>query len=132
MTMKSTLTTAATRQVRAFGLILLLMLAGLSTVQAGDPPRATTSSAPAIESLRKSLIAALPFPSELASAGAGNQVQLSFMITEDRKLDVIRVEGSNYALNRFVLDQLDGISMTRYGSFIGKMIKIKLSFTPSN
>jgi hypothetical protein len=122
--MKSTLISAISRQARMFSLLVLLSLVGLSSVQADGHNRIA-------DGLRKTLIAAMPFPAgAIATPEQSNTVQLSFMITEDRKLDVIRVEGSNRELNRYVLDQLDGIAMNRYSSFIGKMIKVKLSFEP--
>jgi hypothetical protein len=122
--MKSTLFSAIGRQVRLFSLLAFLGLSSFSAVQADGHNRI-------VDGLRKTLVAAIPFPSEITAAEQSNTVQLSFMITEDRKLDVIRVEGGNIALNRYVLDQLDGISMTRYGNLIGKMVKIKLNFEPA-
>ena len=122
--MKTTLFSAISRQARMFSLLALLSLVSISSVQADGHNRIA-------DGLRKTLVAAIPFPADLATPEQSNTVQLSFMITEDRKLDVIRIEGGNIALNRYVLDQLDGIAMTRYSGLMGKMIKIKLNFEPT-
>ncbi len=119
--MKSTLISAVNHRIRVIGLLILLTVVGISNVQADGHNRIA-------DGLRKTLMAAVPYPSGIEHIQEVNAVQLSLMITEDRKLDVIRVEGGNIALNRYVLDQLDGISMTRFGGLVGKMIKVKLSF----
>lgn len=123
--MKHLLSTSLTTRFCTLILAFLLSTCAVNPLKAHGTEEVLDSG---YSKLRNTIVAAIPFPHDLENIEELSSVTIAFTITEGKLLDVLQIQGDNRELIGYVHEQLDGLSMQRFGAFAGKTIKIRVNF----
>lgn len=116
------------RRSLSISMIALALLFSATTIQAASPGGGEAAMETTKKELRHTIKSAIEFPEGIYPQPSDDGVVVRFRIGRDNTLHVLKVEGKNPSLNRYVSGSLEGLDLDEFAKLKGRNIQLKISF----
>jgi hypothetical protein len=113
------------KSIKTRRIMLIVLLAGILAVPG---VQAASPAAMAAKNIRQKFVEVVRNPADLQNILVGGEVEVLFTVSEEGKIDIKRLEGSNKEIEDFVRDKISSIPCNEYIFPFNQHYKVKFRF----